>query len=73
MATKQQEKFRICRTVANAIMIIANETVASPEDLLNLIAERIGADNEDKRLILKDCQHQSCVDSHEHCYSTARG
>ena len=66
MATPDQEQFRICRTVANAIMIISNECAASPDSILALISDHIGCDKEDENLISKHFESQSCVDSFEY-------
>ena len=73
MATPDQERFRICRTVANAIMIISNECAASSESILELISERIGCDKDDKALISKHFESQSCVDSFEYISYKIRG
>ncbi len=69
MATLDQERFRICRTVANAIMIISNECAASPDSILALISDHIGCDKEDKNLISKHFESQSCADSFQYISS----
>jgi hypothetical protein len=56
------ENHRRCGTIALAIKIIANESVTTPEKILEAIADVIGANEDDKKMILDDLKRHSPFD-----------